>query len=380
MRRLRSIAALLAAGAGACALALPAHSETRTVDTSYTSHALGGRLHYEVYLPPDYYSSGLRYPVVYFLHGLPASDTSYLSARFVERALDRVSRAAILVVPQGARAGETDPEYVNHGSGDNWGDAISLELPRVVDSRFRTIPNRDGRALIGLSAGGYGAMHLALKHLSMFSVVESWSGYFHPTDPTGTKPLSLGSPDRDAKADVHAAARRDESKLALTEDLHRLLRRTAGLAFRRRERAAESRAVTAPACPTSSASTPAATIRGSGRVTHPHGSSSRSRTSRRPTEGTPGRSTIPTWRRPPSPPASTRATSSPRCPARRGGARDPGHRPPVRARADRAGGRRVVRAGDPAARARRRDRTARPLRHAPGRLRPARVRARSPTG
>jgi enterochelin esterase-like enzyme len=46
-------------------------------------------------------------------------------------------------------------------------------------------------------------MHLALRHLADFSVVESWSGYFHPTDPTGTKPLSLGSADRDAKADVH---------------------------------------------------------------------------------------------------------------------------------------------------------------------------------
>jgi enterochelin esterase-like enzyme len=213
MRCLRPIAALLAVGAGAFALALPARSETRTVDTSYTSHALGGRLHYEVYLPPDYDSSRLRYPVVYFLHGLPASDTSYRSVRFVERALDRASRPAILVVPQGARAGETDPEYLNHGSGDNWGDAISLELPRVVDSRFRTIPNRDGRALIGLSAGGYGAMHLALKHLSLFSVVESWSGYFHPTDPTGTKPLSLGSPDRDAKADVHAQLAATKARL-----------------------------------------------------------------------------------------------------------------------------------------------------------------------
>ena len=178
-------------------------SGARAVDTSFSSVALGGRLHYVVYLPAGYATSGLRYPVVYFLHGLPAASTSYRSVGFVERALDQKGRAAILVVPQGARQGERDPEYVDHGPGDDWGTAIALELPHAIDSHFRTIPDRRGRALIGNSAGGYGAMHLALRHLDRFAVVESWSGYFHPTDPTGTKPLSLGSPGRDARADVH---------------------------------------------------------------------------------------------------------------------------------------------------------------------------------
>ena len=41
-------------------------------------------------------------------------------------------------------------------------------------------------------------MHLGLAHLNTFSVIESWSGYFHPTDPTGTKALDLGP-----KNDVH---------------------------------------------------------------------------------------------------------------------------------------------------------------------------------
>jgi enterochelin esterase-like enzyme len=35
-------------------------------------------------------------------------------------------------------------------------------------------------------------MHLGLAHLGTFSVVESWSGYFHPTDPNGTKAIDLG--------------------------------------------------------------------------------------------------------------------------------------------------------------------------------------------
>jgi S-formylglutathione hydrolase FrmB len=173
------------------------------MDASFASAAIGQRLHFEMYLPEGYDTDSRRYPVLYVLHGLPSTAGAYTSLGFVERALDTVGAPAIVVVPQGARAGESDPEYVDHGPGDRWGTAIATELPRVVDARFRTIRSRAGRALIGISAGGYGAMQLALHHLDEFSVVESWSGYFHPTDPTGTKTLDLGSAARDAQADVH---------------------------------------------------------------------------------------------------------------------------------------------------------------------------------
>ena len=214
--RHRRLPLLLAALATAALLPAAGSASTRLLDTSYTSRALAGTLHFEVYLPPGYDTSGLRYPVVYFLHGLPSQPAAYRSVRFVERALDAVGRPAILVIPQAARAGESDPEYVNQGPGHDWGTAIARELPKVVDARFRTIASRGGRAIIGVSAGGYGAMHLALAYLDAFSVVESWSGYFHPTDPTGTQPLDLGSADRDTKADVHqqlTAVRRRLQKL-----------------------------------------------------------------------------------------------------------------------------------------------------------------------
>lgn len=193
-------ALLVLAGAAAAVLLGPASASAaqRRVDTSFASAAIGGRLHFEAYLPPGYAGSTLRYPVVYVLHGLPSTASAYTSLRFVEHALDSVGRPAIVVVPQGARAGESDPEYVDRGPGDRWATAIGSELPHVIDARFRTIRSRTGRALIGISAGGYGAMQLALHHLDEFAVVESWSGYFHPTDPTGTRALNLG-----ADADVH---------------------------------------------------------------------------------------------------------------------------------------------------------------------------------
>src|SRR5262249_8142592 len=146
-----------------------------------------GALHYEVYLPADYATGNRRYPVLYFLHGLPAGPDAFRRFAWLERALDAGNRPAILVLPQGARGDESDPEYLDHGAGRNWATAISVDLPRAIDAKYRTISTRRGRGIVGLSAGGYGAMHLAFLHLGRFGAVESWSGYFHPTDPTGTQ-------------------------------------------------------------------------------------------------------------------------------------------------------------------------------------------------
>jgi enterochelin esterase-like enzyme len=202
---------ILAGALITAAVAAAGPDRSRIQDDHFHSFALDGTLHFEVYLPSDYATSTRRYPVVYFLHGLPSSAKAYQQFGFVENALDGAGKAAILVVPQGARWNEPDPEYVDHDPGDEWETAIAGELPVIVDSLYRTIPTRAGRAIVGLSAGGFGAMHLGLAHLNTFSVVQSWSGYFHPTDPTGTKAIDLG-----AKNDVH------EQLLATRSELLRL--------------------------------------------------------------------------------------------------------------------------------------------------------------
>ena len=166
--------------------------QTHALDERFASVALGGSVHALVVLPDGYATSGKRYPVVYFLHGLPATSATYRGSTWLAEALERAGQA-ILVMPQGARDSDTDPEYLNWGSGRQWETFVAEELPRKVDARFRTIRSRDARALIGLSAGGYGATVLGLHHLRSFAVIESWSGYFHPTDPSGTVPLARGS-------------------------------------------------------------------------------------------------------------------------------------------------------------------------------------------
>jgi len=203
MKRLASsllctaVLALTLAGAG------PSRPAGHVVEVGFRSVAISGKLRLAVYLPPGYDHSGLRYPVVYFLHGLPARATAYRGIDFLRRALDQSGRGALVVAPQGARPGDTDPEYLDWGPGRRWETAIAQEVPAYVDAHFRTIPDRRARAIVGLSAGGYGAVLVALHHLGRFSVVESWSGYFHPTNPQGTQALDLGSGARNARASAH---------------------------------------------------------------------------------------------------------------------------------------------------------------------------------
>src|SRR5262249_27742646 len=168
-----------------------------TIDAQVRSVALGEDMHALVVLPADYATSNRRYPVVYFLHGLPAGPAAYRGSAWLAQLLPQIG-PAILVEPQGARDGDSDPEYIDWGTGRNWSTYLASELPSYVDTHFRTIRSRAGRAIVGLSAGGYGATMVGRNHPGEFSVMESWSGYFHATDPTGKS--SIPAP---GSANVH---------------------------------------------------------------------------------------------------------------------------------------------------------------------------------
>lgn len=163
---------------------------------SFHSAAVDGTLHYAVALPPGYATGGKRYPVVYFLHGLPAGARAYRNIAGLADSLARTGHRAIVVGAQGARPGDTDPEWLDWGPGRNWETATASELVSVIDHRYRTLATRDGRAIVGESAGGYGATLIGIHHPAEYSVIESWSGYFEPTNPAG-EPEDLGSVSKD---------------------------------------------------------------------------------------------------------------------------------------------------------------------------------------
>jgi S-formylglutathione hydrolase FrmB len=207
-RRVAALAAVLLAAALAATLLELARAggaewpPARTLH--FHSNALRDDLGISVYLPPGYATSQRRYPVLYFLHGLPASSSAYRGLDFLRRALARSGRQGILVTVQGARESEEDGEYLDSGPGHDWETAIAVELPRFVDAHFRTVHGRRGRGIVGLSAGGYGAMLIGLHHLERFAAIESWSGYFRPTNPSGTDVIDLGSTQANRHASAHS--------------------------------------------------------------------------------------------------------------------------------------------------------------------------------
>jgi len=152
------------------------------------SAALGGRRQEAyVYLPSAYADNpGKRYPVIYLLHGFPGRPLAFLETVQMGIVDDAATakglvQPAILVMPFGSTGTFTDKEWVNGLSPDDqWSTFVARDLVHFVDSRYRTIPTRAGRAIAGLSEGGYGAIDIALHHPAEFSVVESWSGYERP--------------------------------------------------------------------------------------------------------------------------------------------------------------------------------------------------------
>jgi S-formylglutathione hydrolase FrmB len=154
---------------------LQAGGQQRLEEESFDSPALGRSMHYRVLLPANYDTSLLRYPVLYLLHGLGGNYTDWTTRSNV--AEYSRSLPLIIVMPDGENGW-----YTNAADGSaRFEDYILTDLQADVVKKFRTINSRYGRAIAGLSMGGYGALKLALKRPATFSVAASFSGAFSAT-------------------------------------------------------------------------------------------------------------------------------------------------------------------------------------------------------
>lgn len=154
------------------------------------SPALGGRRQpIDVYLPPGYAAHPQRrYPVLYLLHGVPGRPGAFLATVRMGVVQDELvalhrARPMILVMPFGSTSSFTDKEWANGvGKNEGWETFLARDVVHAIDARYRTIRAGRGRAIAGLSEGGYGALNIAVHHPGEFRVVESWSGYQHADD------------------------------------------------------------------------------------------------------------------------------------------------------------------------------------------------------
>ena len=140
----------------------------------FQSKLINSTLPYNVILPADYdTSSSTRYPVLYLLHGLTGHYSDWLQRTNVaDYAADY---RMIVVMPEGNDGWYTDSAGIPT---DKYESYILKELIPDVQQRYRTIEARYGRAIAGLSMGGYGAFKFGLKSSSTFVFVGSMSGAF----------------------------------------------------------------------------------------------------------------------------------------------------------------------------------------------------------
>ncbi|MGB2954025.1 MAG: alpha/beta hydrolase-fold protein [Gaiellaceae bacterium] len=130
-----------------------------------------------VYLPPGI-SWGNAYPTIYLLHGFRGSPYSFLDglrfAFYADRAIaDRLVQPFLAVMPV---AGLT-PRYQGEWTGP-WENFVVDDVVPWADEHLPTSPLAQDRAIAGLSAGGYGAVDIGLRHTDLFGTIEAWSGYF----------------------------------------------------------------------------------------------------------------------------------------------------------------------------------------------------------
>jgi len=170
------------------------HGQVREV--WYNSKVTGTWRHALVYLPPAYdLQTEMRYPVLYLQHGGGEDETGWIRQGRANLILDNLIAAKnckpmIIVMAYGyaRRAGQVPPDLTGKPFGSPemmkviqdmaaaFEDDVTQSLIPFIDSTFRTLPDRDHRAMAGLSMGGMQTFQITLNHLDLFSYIGGFSG------------------------------------------------------------------------------------------------------------------------------------------------------------------------------------------------------------
>jgi len=169
-----------------------------------------------VYLPPDYDTSKARYPVLYLQHGGGEDETGWIRQGKANFILDNLIAAGsakpmIIVMANGyaTRAGYVPPDLTGKPFGSPefmkvmqermgaFEDDVTKALIPFIDKTFRTLPDRDHRAMAGLSMGGMQTFQVTFNHLDLFSYIGGFSG--------AANPFVAGSDKFDTKTAFHGA-------------------------------------------------------------------------------------------------------------------------------------------------------------------------------
>jgi S-formylglutathione hydrolase FrmB len=172
----------------------------RSVSLVFRTAALSGTTRVRVLLPSRYGRGHTRYPVLYLLDGCCNSYNTWIDQENVD-ALTANLPLIVVMADSGEAGFFTD--WYNGGAGGppEWETYYIDQLLPWIDAHFRTTGARRGRALAGMSMGGFGAMSLAARHPDLFSAAASFSGLVNLDDAGGWGLVDLLAPLDGGNAD-----------------------------------------------------------------------------------------------------------------------------------------------------------------------------------
>ncbi len=150
---------------------------------SYDSAAMQTKVGYNIYLPPGYGDTGNtnRYPVIYWLHGRGCSESN---DQFPVSTVDAGIRSKVIPSLIFVYASGGGMSFYSDSFDGQWMAETTLikELIPHIDTTYRTVANRNGRAIQGMSMGGFGALKLALKYPDLFSSAVAFAGGYRSVE------------------------------------------------------------------------------------------------------------------------------------------------------------------------------------------------------
>lgn len=154
-------------------LSAPWITRAASADTVQTYSSSMGKHIKAVIITPDNYERADAMPVVYLLHGYGGNYGTWVNqAPAIKAMADQYG--LIIVCPDGGFGSWYWDSPVD--SAFRYETYVAKELVGWVDEHYKTIPERRGRAITGLSMGGHGALYLAFRHQDVFGAAGSTAG------------------------------------------------------------------------------------------------------------------------------------------------------------------------------------------------------------
>ncbi len=156
----------------------------------YNSPGNGKMRRLAIYTPPGYENSDTKYPVLYLLHGIGGDEEAWLGSGRASQILDNLiaqgkAKPMIVIMTNGNVSQEASPGKGSEGfvrptfrlpnTMDGKFEETFIDIMKFVETNYRTIESKEGRAIAGLSMGGFHTAYISLNYPNTFDYIGLFS-------------------------------------------------------------------------------------------------------------------------------------------------------------------------------------------------------------